>query len=102
MPGHRGGFVHRPRRVPGSRKRGRMDGDNTQEFFQAMTAGVEAKAAELGIEIITHDQHKPSPKGAVKGYFIQKMRLNAMPSNAYSRPLRYAVYDISLFVFLHR
>ena len=30
--------------------------DNQQEFFQSMTAGVESKAAELGITIITHDQ----------------------------------------------
>ena len=30
--------------------------DNQQEFFQSMTAGVEEKAAELGIQVILHDQ----------------------------------------------
>lgn len=30
--------------------------DNQQEFFQAMTAGVESKAKELGIQIVLHDQ----------------------------------------------
>lgn len=30
--------------------------DNQQEFFQSMTSGVQAKAAELGIEIVLHDE----------------------------------------------
>lgn len=30
--------------------------DNQQEFFQSMTAGVEEKAAEMGIQVILHDQ----------------------------------------------
>lgn len=30
--------------------------DNQQEFFQSMTAGVEEKAKELGIQVILHDQ----------------------------------------------